>query len=142
MNNNLIFFGNSLLIVFSIILVTSCNNGKSTELKNENESTMKKTESRHVTLINSFEVPTGKLEESIKYWEACRDFLKVQPGYISTKLHQSIKDDARFLLVNVALWETPQAFMTAANKMGKELGVQPPEGLKPNASLYTVIREQ
>ncbi|MEM7372554.1 MAG: antibiotic biosynthesis monooxygenase family protein [Bacteroidota bacterium] len=102
---------------------------------------MKRTEIGHITLINSFEVPAGKLDESIKYWEVCRDFLKTQPGYISTKLHQSMKVDARFQLVNVALWKSPQAFKDAANKMGKELGVPPPEGLKPNASLYNIIRE-
>ncbi len=110
-------------------------------LENENKSIMNKTESGYITLINSFEVPAGKLAESIEYWEICRDFLKVQPGYISTKLHQSIKGDARFQLVNIALWKTPQAFMDASNKMRKELGVPPVEGLQPNASLYNIIRE-
>ena len=141
MNRILKFFKNSLFIAGAVMLITSCNNGKSAELENKNKSNMEKEESGYITLINSFEVPAGKLDESIRYWEACRDFLKVQPGYISTKLHQSIKDDARFQLVNVALWETPQAFMDATNKMRKELGVSPPEGLKPNASLYNVITE-
>ena len=102
---------------------------------------MEKTDSNQVTLINSFEVPTGQLKESIKYWEDCRDFLKVQPGYISTKLHQSIKEDARFLLVNVAIWESPKAFKEATKKMQKAIGTPPVVGLKPNASLYTVIRQ-
>lgn len=128
-------------MTFSLVFVTSCYNGENIESDNENTSTMEKIEPGHITLINSFEVPTGKLEESIEYWEACRDFLKTQPGYISTKLHQSIKDNATFQLVNVALWDTPEAFVDAMNKMIKELGVQPVEGLKPNASLYTVIRE-
>lgn len=101
---------------------------------------MDTTNSQGVTLINSFEVPIGKLEESIKYWEACRDFLENEPGYISTKLHRSIKDNAKFQLVNVAIWESPQAFMKASKRMGEELGVPPTEGLIPNASLYSVIR--
>lgn len=141
MNNYQQFLKYSFFITAAAILVLSCSNGTSTKLKNENKSAMTGTASKHVTLINSFEVPSGKLEESIKYWEACRDFLKGQPGYLSTKLHQSIKADARFQLVNVALWETPQAFIDATNKMRKELGVPPVEGLKPNASLYTVVRE-
>ncbi len=128
-------------MVCSILLIASCNNVENTNSNNENKPIMENAKSGHITLINSFEVPTGKLEESIQYWEACRDFLKTQPGYVSTKLHQSIKDDARFLLVNVALWESPQAFVDATNKMRAKLGVSPPEGLKPNASLYTVIRE-
>lgn len=141
MNNYHQLLKQSLFITAVVMLVMSCNNGTSTKLKNENKSAMKGTESEHITLINSFEVPNGKLEESIEYWEACRDFLKDQPGYISTQLHQSIKEDAKFQLVNVAFWETPQSFIDATSKMRKELGVPPVEGLKPNASLYTVVRE-
>ena len=121
MNNYQQFLKYSFFITAAAILVLSCSNGTSTKLKNENKSAMTGTASKHITLINSFEVPSGKLEESIKYWEACRDFLKGQPGYLSTKLHQ--------------------AFIDATNKMRKELGVPPVEGLKPNASLYTVVRE-
>ncbi len=141
MNKNLILLGSILLIAFSSMLTTSCNNGENPQSKNENKSIMKETESGHITLINSFEVPTGKLEESIKYWEDCRDFLKTQPGYVSTKLHRSIKEDARFMLVNVAIWESPKAFMDATKKMQEVIGAPPVEGLKPNASLYTVVRE-
>lgn len=141
MNNLLKRFGNILFIACSLMLTMSCSNRETTNSKNENNSIMKKTASKHITLINSFEVPPGKVAESIKYWEDCRDFLKVQPGYISTKLHQSIKEDARFLLVNVAIWESPKAFMDATKKMQKAIGAPPVEGLKPNASLYTVIRE-
>lgn len=141
MNNHLKRLGNMFLIACLLMLIVSCNNGETTNLKNENNAIMKKTDSKHVTLINSFEVPTGKLAESIKYWEDCRDFLKIQPGYISTKLHQSIKEDARFMLVNVAKWESPKTFMDATKKMQKVIGAPSIEGLKPNASLYTVIRE-
>lgn len=97
--------------------------------------------SEHVTLINSFEVPAGKLQASIAFWESCRDFLKNQPGYVSTKLHQSITSDAKFQLVNVAIWTSPQAFVNATQKMRHELKAPPVEGLKPNASLYHAIRE-
>lgn len=128
------------LIAFFIVLI-SCNDGKSPESETKNKSIMEKEKSAFTTLINSFEVPAGKLEASIKYWEAWRDFLKVQPGYVSTKLHQSLKNDAKFQLVNVAIWKNPQSFMAAAEKMRNELGVAPVPGLKPNASLYTVVRE-
>jgi len=107
----------------------------------ENQTTMKTDAPNHIILINPFEVPQGKLEESIKYWEACRDFLKEQPGYVSTKLHKSIKDDAKFELINIAVWENPKVFSEATQKMIKELGVPPVEGLKPNPSLYEIVRE-
>ncbi len=120
------------LTAILLLFVASCDTKK---------SNMDTEKSEYVTLINSFEVPIGKLEESIKYWEACRDFLKNEPGYVATKLHQSIKDDARFQLVNVAIWESAQAFMNASKKMSKELEVPPTKGLIPNAALYTIIRE-
>lgn len=121
-------------IAFMLISISSCNN------EEKNKSNIDVNKSEQVILINPFEVPQGKLEESIKYWEACRDFLKKEPGYISTKLHQSIKDNSRFELINVAVWESAKAFTEASQRMAKELGIKPPEGLKANPSLYTEIR--
>ncbi|MCR9253819.1 MAG: antibiotic biosynthesis monooxygenase [bacterium] len=126
------------LIIF-LFGVLSCQRKDTNELSDKNKQTKEVIE--YTTLINSFEVPKDKLEESIIYWEACRDYLKTQPGYISTKLHQSLSGDAKFQLVNVAKWESPEAFMNASKKMNAELGVDPPEGLMPNASLYNAIRE-
>ncbi len=124
------------LVMILMASIQSCNNKE----ESKNKSTMETSNKEHITLINAFEVPEGKIEESIKYWEACRDFLKKEPGYISTKLHQSILDNARFELVNVAVWESPKAFKEASQKMAEELGVAPPEGLKANPSLYNEIR--
>ncbi|WP_298539954.1 antibiotic biosynthesis monooxygenase family protein [uncultured Aquimarina sp.] len=123
--------------ILIVLIATSCLNKEETE----NKSNMENNDLEYITLINPFEVPEGKLAESVTYWEACRDFLKNQPGYVSTKLHQSIKGDAKFMLINVAVWESPKAFTEASQKMAKELGVSPPEGLKANPSLYTVISE-
>ena len=132
----------SLISLIAVSLTSiACSSEGNTETESETKIEPAMSKTQYTTLINSFEVPNGKLEESITYWEACRDFLKNQPGYISTKLHQSIKDDSRFLLVNVAIWETPKTFLEASTKMNKELGVTPPEGLRANPSLYDVIRE-
>nr|WP_299487885.1 antibiotic biosynthesis monooxygenase family protein [uncultured Allomuricauda sp.] len=127
----------SFFIAFLLINLSSCIS----EGKPKNKSSMDVKNSEYIILINPFEVPSGKLEESVAYWEACRDFLKKQPGYISTKLHKSIKDDAKFELINVAVWESPKAFTEASRKMAKELEVLPTEGLKANPSLYTIISE-
>ena len=102
--------------------------------------------SNQVILINPFIVPEGKLEESIKYWESHRDFLKDQPGYISTKLHQTLQDqsflgEATYELINVAIWESQAAFNSAVQKMRTELGSASVEGLKGDPALYYVIRE-
>lgn len=96
--------------------------------------------SAEVTLINAFEVPDGQLEETIEAWEAARDFLSAERGYVSTALHQAITPDARFQLVNIAIWESPEAFAAATARM-RELEIMPPiEGLNFHPALYTVIR--
>jgi hypothetical protein len=94
-----------------------------------------------VTLINVFEVPPGQLEASVRFWEAARDFLARQPGFVSTRLHQAISPEVRFLLVNVALWESAAAYEAAAQRMQRELTVPPPEGLRFSPGLFRVIRE-
>jgi len=133
---NIIRISKITFIAFTLISITSCNN----EEKTKNTSIMENTKSEQIILINPFEVPQEKVEESILYWEACRDFLKKEPGYVSTKLHKSIKEGAKFELINIAVWESPKAFTEASQKMAKELGVAPPDGLKANPSLYTEIR--
>ena len=69
-----------------------------------------------VVLINAFEVPAGQDEGFLRGWEAARDFLQRQPGYVSTRLHQSLDPSARFRFINVAEWVSPAAFQAAMNQ--------------------------
>jgi heme oxygenase (mycobilin-producing) len=94
-----------------------------------------------VTLINVFEVPPGRLEETIRFWETARDFLSTQPGFVSTRLHQAIAQDARFQLINVAVWESADAYATATGRIPQEVRMPPPEGLRFSAGLFRAIRE-
>ncbi len=97
--------------------------------------------SQNVVLINPFDVPKGQEAAAIAYWEKARDFLKNQPGYVSTKLHQTQNPKARFHIINVAEWKSPKDFKVAIQKMNKELEPAKIEGLKFYPSLYKVIRE-
>ena len=93
-----------------------------------------------VVLINTFTVPAGKADEAVASWEAARDFLREQDGYISTRLHRSLSDDARYQLVNVAKWESAEKFRAAAAAL-RESGVfRPVAGVQSAPQLYTVIR--
>lgn len=94
-----------------------------------------------VTLINVFEVPQEAIAETIRFWEASRDFLARQPGYVSTRLHQAIMPDSRFQLINVAVWESAQAFAQATQKLREEQPATPPAGLRFFPGLFRVIRE-
>lgn len=96
---------------------------------------------KNVVLINAFTVPAEVIDEAIVMWETARDFLKTQPGYISTRLHRSISPDAKHLLINVAQWESPEAYRAATSLM-RERNILPRiEGVIPGPGLYKVIRE-
>ncbi len=66
-----------------------------------------------VILINSFEVPEGEEEQFLKVWHEVGEHLRQAPGFISTRLHQSLDPQAKFRFVNVAQWESPQHFQAA-----------------------------
>lgn len=120
---------NRILITFlSILILASASNATA----------------ENVVLINPFTVPESKLEETIVFWEKARDFLEQEPGYVSTNLHQSLQLDATFQLVNVAEWETAEAFQNASQKMRgyfRSEKIKMVEGLKNDPALYHVIRE-
>lgn len=93
-----------------------------------------------VVLINPFTVPADALDETIAMWEQARDFLKTQPGYISTSLHQSLDPDARYQLINVAEWKNADDFLRAVTLMREQTNLPQIEGVTGDPTLYRVIR--
>lgn len=91
-----------------------------------------------VILINAFEVPAGQDEQFLMSWERSRDFLRAQPGYLSTRLHRSLAPSADFRYVNVARWESAEAFRAATAQ--PEFRDQTPS-FRFHAALYEVVRE-
>jgi heme oxygenase (mycobilin-producing) len=68
-----------------------------------------------VVLINPFEVPQGQEDAFLQGWRAAASHLRQAPGFISTRLHESLDPQARFRFVNVAEWESAQQFQAAMN---------------------------
>lgn len=97
-------------------------------------------EQNTIVLINPFVVPEERLAETITMWEQARDYLQTQPGYISTALHQSMAQNTTFRLINVAKWESAEAFQTASKKMAKEANLPRIEGVVADPALFTIIR--
>ena len=91
-----------------------------------------------VILINAFEVPEGEDEAFLEGWERSRDFLRKQPGYLSTRLHRSLSPTADLRFVNVARWESAEAFRAATSQPEFRSGSNP---YRFHASLYEVVRE-
>src|SRR5438477_12945113 len=71
---------------------------------------------RAVILINAFEVPSGADESFLAGWERAHDFLLGQPGYRSSQLHKSVELGADFRYVNVAVWDSEDAFRAATSR--------------------------
>lgn len=94
-----------------------------------------------VTLINPFEVPTGREAEALDFWEKVAAFMKQQPGFISTRLHRALVPWARFQLINLAEWESVEHFEAVAQSREFQELVGPYMEVFPHyPGLYEVIR--
>jgi heme-degrading monooxygenase HmoA len=89
-----------------------------------------------VVLINAFEVPAGEDESFLASWERAHDFLLGQPGYRSSQLHKSTEPGADFRYVNVAVWDSEEAFRAASARPE----FREPGGAYPlHSSVYEVV---
>ena len=92
-----------------------------------------------VILINPFEVPDGTADDDfLRGWERAAEYMRNQPGFVSTRLHRALAPDARFRYVNVAEWASPQDFQAAVtSEEFRELA----KGAAPGSpALYEVVR--
>ena len=64
-----------------------------------------------VILVNIFQVAEGDIPALLKAWEEDANWMKQQPGYISTQLHQGIAGSTVFM--NYAVWESTTHFRAA-----------------------------
>jgi heme-degrading monooxygenase HmoA len=90
-------------------------------------------------LINPFEVPEGTDdEEFLRGWERAADYMREQPGFVSSRLHRALRPDARFRFINVAEWSSPQEFQAAvSSEQFREIA----KGAGPGSpALYEVVR--
>jgi heme-degrading monooxygenase HmoA len=96
--------------------------------------------SQGLVLINAFEVPAGRDEDFIRGWEAARDYLEAQPGYVDTALHQAISPDADFRFVNIARWESAAAFQAAVQSPAFREVSEALAEFRAHPALYRVVR--
>jgi heme-degrading monooxygenase HmoA len=64
-----------------------------------------------VVLVNVFTVAERDIAALLAAWEADANWMKKQPGYISTQLHRGIAGSTVFL--NYAIWESVAHFRAA-----------------------------
>ena len=91
-----------------------------------------------VVLINPFEARPGREAECLAMWKRAADFLRAKPGFRSTALHESLQPDARFRYVNVAVWDSAQAFRAAVSDPAfRQLSAT--DACTGSPALYTVV---
>ena len=69
-----------------------------------------------IVFINTFRVAPEDVEAFLAAWAVDGEFMKKQPGYISTQLHRGITGSTTF--ANLAVWESVEAFRAAALQGG------------------------
>ena len=68
-------------------------------------------EAAPVVLVNLFTLDPADEERFLEVWKHDADFMKRQPGFISTQLHRALGPSATYL--NYAVWESTEAFRAA-----------------------------
>lgn len=64
-----------------------------------------------VVLVNLFTVAETDIPALMSAWERDANWMKLQPGYISTQLHRAVGASAMFM--NYAVWESVDCFRAA-----------------------------
>ena len=72
---------------------------------------MQSDEDGPIVLMNVFTVDQADAEALVAAWKHDADFMKAQPGYISTQLHRGIAGSSTF--INCAVWESVASFRAA-----------------------------
>ena len=72
---------------------------------------MQSNEDGSVVLINVFTIDAQDEEALLAAWSHDADFMKAQPGYISTQMHKAIGGSTTY--VNYAIWESVESFRNA-----------------------------
>ncbi len=72
---------------------------------------MQSNEDGPIVLMNVLTVEPADEDELVASWKHDADFMKQQPGYISTQLHKAIGGSPTF--INYAIWENVESFRAA-----------------------------
>ncbi|MEV4437099.1 antibiotic biosynthesis monooxygenase family protein [Streptomyces sp. NPDC049555] len=73
----------------------------------------KPTDDTSVTFINVIEVPAEQVEMFIAQWRERARIMSTAPGFRDSRLHRAVTSQARFQLVNVAHWDSHEAWEAA-----------------------------
>lgn len=93
--------------------------------------------------INLFEIAEDDIEQFVSDWERRAKVMGQQPGFMSANVYKSLLPDNQFQLVNVAQWQSYDAWVAANNdptyaqQLAEDLGHTP--NVKVNRGFYRPV---
>jgi len=66
-----------------------------------------------VTFINVFEIPADQVDRFVEGWRERARIMSRAPGFRDSRLHRAMSTESRFQLVNVAHWDSREAWEAA-----------------------------
>ncbi|GAA2722380.1 MULTISPECIES: antibiotic biosynthesis monooxygenase family protein [Streptomyces] len=99
-----------------------------------------------VTFINVIEVPAEQVDTFIAQWRERARIMSTAPGFRDSRLHRAVSSQARFQLVNVAHWDSREAWEAAMSHpefQARMRALEDDPNVKVSASpaLYQVVEE-
>ncbi len=92
------------------------------------------------TAIVAYEVLAEDCDRFVDSWTKANDFLKKQPGLMSTTLHNAVSAAPDFRFVNVSCWESADAVRAATQSQGFRDASGRLEAFPIHASVYEVVK--
>ncbi|MEV0251990.1 antibiotic biosynthesis monooxygenase family protein [Nocardia sp. NPDC050712] len=93
-----------------------------------------------ITFVNAFELPTEKVEEFIAHWHGRAELMSHASGFRDNRLHRTTEPGAQFALVNVAHWDSADAWRAAgANPAFQQRLSAAPAYATANPALYEIV---
>ncbi|MGP3976587.1 antibiotic biosynthesis monooxygenase family protein [Streptomyces sp. 8N114] len=99
-----------------------------------------------VTFINIFEVAAEDADAVAAKWRERAAVMSTKPGFLDSRLHKARSAQGRFQLVNVAHWESQEAWEAASTDMDFASRAQAAQQatdtpLRPNTGLYDIVAQ-
>ncbi|MCP2320057.1 Heme-degrading monooxygenase HmoA [Nocardia amikacinitolerans] len=95
-----------------------------------------------VTFVNVFEIAPETVTEFTEGWGERARMMRAAPGFRAVRLHRALSEQARFQLVNVAQWDSLEAWQAAAGSSAMRTATDTARiHATPNTGIYRVAVE-
>lgn len=101
----------------------------------------KSSEKSSVVLINTFVVPVAMEEAFLGWWRMLKPAFAAQPGFIRANLHRSLDQNERYRFINIAEWESSDAYQRALSSLWSVAPKPTIAGLEWHPALYEIVEQ-